>query len=269
MSLDTPAANAAVTFDSGGETLLGVLHLPAGPGPHPIVVLLHGFPGHERNFDLAQDLRRAGYASLVFHYRGSWGVGGTWSWANALEDAARVATAVREREFAAAHRLDRDRLALAGHSFGGFAALTTAAADPSIRAVASVSAFDFGRVGVACRKDETLRAAYVEGFGEDLLPLKGTSGEALVEEMTSAGEAWSLAGLAPRLADRPVLLVGTAGRDTVTPAAEHHEPVVAAYAAHPVPLLEHRVFDTDHALSDHRLELAETLRDFLDRHLGR
>lgn len=267
MTPETPSANAAVTFDSGGETLLGVLHRPAGPGPHPIVVLLHGFPGHERNFDLAQDLRRAGYATLVFHYRGSWGVGGTWSWANVLEDAARVAAAVREPGFAAEHRLDPGRLAVAGHSLGGFTALMTAAADPSITAVASVSAFDFGRVGAACREDGALRAAYVEGFGEDLLPLKGTSGEALVEEMIAAGDAWSLAGLAPRLADRPVLLVGTTGRDTVTPAAEHHEPVVAAYTAHPVPRLEHRVFVTDHALSDHRLELAETLRDFLDRSL--
>ncbi|WP_310742118.1 MULTISPECIES: alpha/beta fold hydrolase [unclassified Microbispora] len=171
-----------MTFDSDGEILLGVLHLPAGPGPHPIVVLLHGFPGHGRNFDLAQHLRRAGYASLVFHYRGSRGVGGSWSWAHVLEDAARVAAAVREPEFAAAHRLDPGRLALAGHSLGGFTALMTAAADPSIAAVASVSAFDFGRVAVACREDETLRAAYVEGFGEDLLPLKGTSGEALRDD---------------------------------------------------------------------------------------
>ncbi|OPG08657.1 S9 family peptidase [Microbispora sp. GKU 823] len=269
MTPEIPAANAAVTFDSDGETLLGVLHLPAGPGPHPVVVLLHGFPGHERNFDLAQHLRRAGYAALVFHYRGSWGVGGSWSWATGLEDAARIAAAVREPAFAAAHRLDPDRLALVGHSFGGFVALTTAAADPGVGAVATVSAFDFGSVAVACREDAALRAAYVEGFGDDLLPLKGTSGAALVDEMVAAGEAWSLSALAPKLADRPVLLVGTAGRDTVTPAAQHHDPVVAAYTAYPLPRLEHRVFVTDHALSDHRLELAETVRDFLDRHLGR
>ena len=86
----TFAATPAVTFSSGGETLLGVLHLPAGDGPHPIVVLLHGFPGNERNFDLAQELRRQGYAALVFHYRGSWGVGGDWSWAHVLVDAAHV-----------------------------------------------------------------------------------------------------------------------------------------------------------------------------------
>ncbi|WP_201761882.1 MULTISPECIES: alpha/beta hydrolase family protein [unclassified Nonomuraea] len=68
-----------MTFTSGGHTLLGVLHLPTGPGPHPVVVLLHGFPGNERSFDLARALRRAGYAALVFHYRGSWGVGGSYA----------------------------------------------------------------------------------------------------------------------------------------------------------------------------------------------
>ncbi|MGW0203473.1 alpha/beta hydrolase family protein, partial [Nonomuraea sp. NPDC003201] len=133
-TLVPPASTPAVTFESGGHRLLGVLHLPAGPGPHPIVVLLHGFPGNERNFDLAQALRRAGYAALVFHYRGSWGVGGTWSWHHVLEDAARVVESVRLDP-----RLDPARLAVVGHSMGGFAALMTAAADPAVRAVASVA----------------------------------------------------------------------------------------------------------------------------------
>ncbi|GAA2893147.1 hypothetical protein GCM10010517_57680 [Streptosporangium fragile] len=265
----TPAASTpALTFDSGGEKLLGVLHVPAGPGPHPVAVLLHGFPGNERNFDLAQALRRAGYAALVFHYRGSWGVGGSWSWGHVLEDAAAVVTAVRNPAVAAAHRLDPRRVAVIGHSLGGFAALMTAAADPSITAVASIAGFDFGSAAAACRATPSLRATYVEAFEGGLLPLRNTSGEALVAEMEAAGDAWRLAGLAPRLADRPVLLVGT-GRDTVTPAAMHHQPVVEAYRAHPVTTLEHHVFATDHALSDHRVALARTVLGFLDRHVGK
>lgn len=263
----TPTASTpAVMFASGGETLLGVLHVPAGPGPHPMVVLLHGFPGNERNFDLAQALRRAGYAALVFHYRGSWGVGGTWSWRNVLDDAARVVAAVREDAFSVAHRLDPQRLAVVGHSLGGFAALLTAADDPTISVVASVAGFDFGTAAAASRADPAVRKAYVEAFDGELLPLRGTSGEALVAEMETAGHAWSLAQLAPRLADRPVLLVGTS-RDTVTPAEVHHHPLVEAYQAHPVSRLEHRLFPTDHALSDHRVALASTSVDFLNRHL--
>ncbi|WP_204004087.1 alpha/beta hydrolase family protein [Virgisporangium aurantiacum] len=251
------ASTPAVTFDSHGETLLGVLHLPAGAGPHPVVVVLHGFPGNERNFDLAQALRRAGYAALVFHYRGSWGVGGSWSWRHVLEDTAAVVTAVRSGR----HPLDADRVALVGHSLGGFAALMTAAADPAVAAVVSVAGFDFGVAAAACRADEHARQAYVDAFDEDLLPLRGTSGAALVAEMEAAGPAWRLADLAPRLAGRPVLLIGT-GRDPVTPAELHHAPLVAAYRT-----AEHHVFPTDHALSDHRLELARTVIDFLGRNL--
>lgn len=47
---------------------------------------LHGIPGWERNFDLAQALRRAGFHVLVFHYSGSWGNDGTYSLAHILED---------------------------------------------------------------------------------------------------------------------------------------------------------------------------------------
>jgi dipeptidyl aminopeptidase/acylaminoacyl peptidase len=259
-----PATTPALTFESGGATLLGVLHVPAGPGPHPIVVLLHGFPGIERNFDLAQVLRRAGYASLVFHYRGSWGVGGSWSWVHVLEDAAAAVAALREPDLVTAHRLDPRRLVLVGHSLGGFAALMTAAADRSVTAVASVTGVDFGAVAAFCRADPAARAGWVEAFAGELGPLRGTSGEGLVAELETAGESWRLGRLAPRLANRPVLLIG-ASRDTVTPHTVHHEPVVAAYRAAGL-RLEHHVFATDHALSDHRVTLARTILGFLARH---
>ncbi|MGN9846114.1 alpha/beta hydrolase family protein [Nonomuraea sp. H19] len=261
---DFPATTPALTFDSGGASLLGVLHVPAGRGPHPVVVLLHGFPGNERNFDLAQVLRRAGYASLVFHYRGSWGVGGSWSWGHVLEDTAAVVAGLRDEELAAAHRLDPRRLVLIGHSMGGFAALMTAATEPSVAAVASVAGFDFGTVAALCRANPSVRASYVEAFTGELDPLRGTSGEALVSEMEAAGDSWRLAGLAPLLAERSVLLIGT-GLDTVTPYDVHHEPVVAAYQAQPVGYLEHHLFATDHALSDHRVTLARTILSFLAR----
>ncbi len=255
------ASTSAVTFDSQGVTLAGLLHLPAGPGPHPVVVLLQGFPGNERSLDLAQALRTSGYVTLVFHYRGAWGMGGTWSWSHALADAATVTRAVRDEPFATAHRLDPSRVALFGHSFGGFAALMTAAELPEVRAVVSVSAFDLGTVARSLTHDG--RADLVEAWDGELLPLRGTSGEALVTEMEAAGERWSLAGLGDRLADRPVMLIGTS-LDDVTPAEVHHRPLVESWSG----WVEHHEWATDHALSDHRVPLIETVRDFVDRRLS-
>jgi len=105
-------------------------------------------------------------------------------------------------------------------------------------------------------------------FEECMLPLRGTSPQALLTEMETAGEAWRLADLAPRLADRPVLLVG-AGRDTVSPEPFHVRPVVEAYRRHPVERLEHHVLPTDHAFSDHRIALIRLVADFLHRHFAK
>ncbi|GAA3304892.1 alpha/beta fold hydrolase [Dactylosporangium vinaceum] len=245
------ARTPEVRFDSQGVPLLGVLHLPAGPGPHPVVVLLHGFPGNERNFDLAQALRRAGYAALVFHYRGSWGVGGAYSWSNVLADAAR-AVAVAPRLDPS---LDAARVAVVGHSLGGFAALHTAAADPSVRAVAALASFDFG--ATAEEPADVLQQARAM-FAGDLLPLQGTSGDALFEEMMANGSAWRLADLAPRLAGRPVLLVA-GEHDTVAPPARHHRPLVEAYRQEALTL------PSDHAFSGHRIALTRAVIEFLDR----
>jgi pimeloyl-ACP methyl ester carboxylesterase len=256
-----PAATVPFTAESGGVTLVGVLHRPAGPGPHPVVLLLHGFPGFERNFDLAHALSRAGYATLVFHYRGSWGVAGRWTWQHGVEDAAEVVTALRNPQTAAQHRLDPNRLALVGHSFGGFVALTTAAADPGIRAVASIAGFDIGSAGAGLRADPQLRAGYVDDWVLELLPLAGTSAEALVEEMAGLPEASRLPSLAPRLAGRPVLLIAGSA-DTAAPVGGHHQPLVEAYAD---ARLEEHVWPTDHSLADHRVALARTVITYLDR----
>lgn len=264
--LSPRASTHSLTFASDSAQLPGVLLVPAGPGPHPVVVLLNGFPGHERNFDLAQALRRAGYAVAVFFYRGSWGVAGAYSWANVLEDAARVLEQMQDPVVCVDHRLDPGRLAVIGHSLGGFAALMTAAANPDVTAVGSICGFDFGTVAAQCRLDPALRESYVKAWEGELLPLRGTSGQALVAEMEAAGSSWQLSGLAGRLTGRRVLLIGTS-RDPVTPLPTHHRPVVQAYLEQPGLRLEHHIFDSDHSLSDHRVALARTAISFLDRHL--
>ncbi|WP_369374721.1 alpha/beta hydrolase family protein [Promicromonospora sp. Populi] len=260
------AANLAVEVESGSVPLIGVLYLPAGPGPHPVVVLLHGFPGHDANQDLAQGLRRAGYAAVVFHYRGSWGVGGAWSWWNCVEDALAVCRKIFADDDPSLPRLDPRRVAVLGHSLGGFVALQVAATESRVRAVVSVAGFDFGVAQREIRDDPAARGVYHDAWASQLAPLRGTSADALIEELLAAGEAWDLTRLAPAVAGVSVLLVGT-GRDTVTPAEIHHWPLVRAFETAGAPRFEHTVLDTDHALADHRLRLAREVTGFLDRHL--
>lgn len=262
LSMDPPsteepsAATTMLPLASAGHELLNVTLLPAGRGPHPVVVLLHGFPGVERNLDLAHVLRRAGYACLVFHYRGSWGSPGSWSWANGLEDAAAVVDTIRRDD-----RFDARRIILAGHSYGGFVALQAAAADPEVAGVVSIAGFDLGAAGRSIATDPAGREAYLRAWSDELAPLRGTSAEALVEE-TLQHDDWSLPDIAPRVADRPILLIGTT-RDEVTPAPLHHAPLAAALRSAGARHLDDLLIASDHALSGHRVQLALTVLTFL------
>jgi len=91
-----PARSQVLHIPSGGVTINGLAYLASGPGPHPTVVLLHGLPGNEKNLDLAQVIRRAGWNAVTFNYRGSWGSPGAFSFSNVLEDTKAVLAYVRE-----------------------------------------------------------------------------------------------------------------------------------------------------------------------------
>src|SRR5215472_7545477 len=60
-----PATRAWPDIPSHGAKLYSVIYVASGAGPHPTVLLLHGFPGNEKNLDLAYSIRRAGWNVLV------------------------------------------------------------------------------------------------------------------------------------------------------------------------------------------------------------
>jgi len=92
-----PPHSAQVLVPSHGVGMNGLFYLAGGAGPHPTIVLLHGFPGNEQNLDLAQAIRRAGWNVLTMHYRGSWGSPGVFSIAHVLEDVDAAVAFVRLR----------------------------------------------------------------------------------------------------------------------------------------------------------------------------
>jgi len=138
-----PASMQTFQIPSHGALLNAFVYVAAGAGPHPAVVLLHGFPGNERNLDLAQDIRRAGWDVLYFNYRGSWGSPGDFSFSHAIEDTT-ASACLRQPEMTKLLRLDPSRIVLIGHSMGDFMAVQGAAADPAIIAFGLISAADLG-----------------------------------------------------------------------------------------------------------------------------
>lgn len=257
-----PASMEPVTFTSAGKQLVGNLLVAQGSGPHPTAMVLHGFPGNENNYDLAHVLRRAGWNAFVFHYRGSWGSEGDFSFGGVLADVDAALDFLQKRS--SHFRANPDRIVLIGHSMGGFAALMVAAKDERICAAASIAGFNFGAFTEMIRDDEDAVYETTQEFSASLAPLSGATGENLVQEMLQRGATWDLRRHVEAVRERPVLLVA-GSRDGVAPPSLHHEPLVRSFRHAGVVHLTERTFDTDHAFSDKRVGLARTLLFWLDR----
>ena len=256
-----PPSTEELAFLSHGARLNGFFYLAPGKGPHPTVILLHGFPGNERNLDLAQALRRAGTNVLFFSYRGAWASGGSFSFEHALEDVAAAIAFVRRDSSITAFRVDPRRVSLIGHSMGGWLALMHAAVDSSI---ACTVALDFWNVGDDGRRMPTDRqldstaTAYTTWLTTPGGPLHADGGPALVAEMKAHGEEWDPVRLAPALARRPLLVISTTANQS------HPRLVAALHAAHPNRLTAMQ-WQTDHGFSDRRIGLARLIVSWLGK----
>tara|TARA_R110002072_G_scaffold140589_2_gene284961 strand:+ start:358 stop:1245 length:888 start_codon:yes stop_codon:yes gene_type:complete len=257
---DFPPALVELNFKSHGDRLNGHAYLAEGEGPHPTVVLLHGFPGNERNLDLAQDLRRDGFNVLFFHYRGAWGSEGAYSFTHIIEDVASATDMLRANT--ETYRTDPDKLILIGHSMGGFAALQAASRDERIACVAGLAPADLGAIANAFDTDP----ASAEGFSaysDTLQMLAGLTGDTAVAEIMANRDAFDVGALAPKLSGKSVLLVA-GDKDTSVPPDRVHAPLVAAYEAEPGIDLTATVLSGDHSFSWSRQELIETVLDWAD-----
>jgi pimeloyl-ACP methyl ester carboxylesterase len=257
-----PARLAEVAIDSHGVAMNAIVYVAEGAGPHPTALLLHGFPGNERNLDLAQAVRRSGWNAVFFHYRGAWGSAGDFSFGHALEDVAAAVVWTQQPANASALRIDPERIAVIGHSMGGFAALRIGGELVDVDCVASLAGANLASRGYAAQSDPELARAIADQLQLWSAPLSGTSGAALVAELSTAGTDFDLLRQVPALAAKPVLLVAGA-RDETTPVAEHHAPLVAALRAAGARSLSDVVLDADHAFSQRRVALARIVTRWL------
>lgn len=267
VTMDPPAVDSAhrprlaeISFRSAGDRLNGLLYVAASAGPHPVILLLHGNPGNERNLDVAQAMRRAGYTVLYFDYRGNWGSGGTFSRSHALEDVAAALTWVRSPAVARLHGLDTTRIALVGHSMGGWLALMSAAADSKVACVGALDARNVGAYGRQLQRDRAAESALVAA--NDSLTAPGapyrveSGGAGLVAEMKANAERWDVTGHARELSDRPVLLIAATFKSD-------QDNLVAALSRAGARRVTALAWPSDHSFSDRRLALAETVVGWL------
>jgi uncharacterized protein len=256
---DYPPAAAELAFQSGGSRLNGFLYLAAGKAPHPTVLLLHGFPGNERNGDLAQTLRRAGMNVLLFDYRGNWGSGGTFSFAHALEDVSSALAFIRADSSRSAFRVDPRHIILAGHSMGGWLALMGTAADSSVSCAVALDFWNAGHDGQQMRTDrerDSSLTSYVALQTTPGGPIRAASAGSLMDELKNQGDRWNPEAAAAELGSRPILIVSTTENQA-------HPRLVSALRATGARHVRALQWKTDHSFSDRRVQLARTMVDWL------
>jgi ribonuclease BN (tRNA processing enzyme)/pimeloyl-ACP methyl ester carboxylesterase len=251
-----PATMAWPDIPSHGAKLYSVIYIASGAGPHPTVLLLHGFPGNEKNLDLAYSIRRAGWNVLVPFYRGAWGSGGTFSFTHALEDAQSSIDFLRAPENVKRFRIDPARIVLVGHSMGGFVAAYATAHEPKVFAVALISPANLGPASARQRASDP---QFWERWNDNASRLVGTTAQQLVQEVDSDSTNWNYTNCVSLLKDRPVLILEADDRNT----SDNQELANDLRQAGDTKVAEAHI-QTDHPFSDHRIAMQAAVVNWLD-----
>jgi pimeloyl-ACP methyl ester carboxylesterase len=248
-----PAKMDVLHIPSHGVQINGLIYQPSGAGPHPTLVLCHGLPGNEKNLDLAQAVRRAGWNAVTFNYRGSWGSPGNFRFAQNLEDADAVLVFLRDPANAARLGIDTRRIVIAGHSMGGWVTVHTAAHDSGLIGAILISAWDAGRAGSSpVDKLESMMA-------DDMESLAGTTAKMMAGELHSNAKRFAFASAAPGLARIPLLVLTS--DDGLEGDAQELLKAIEANGGKNVKRVHAA---TDHSWSDHRIALESTVITWLE-----
>lgn len=256
-----PPTVVEFSIASGDAAMNGHAYVAMGVGPHPTVVLVHGYPGNEKNLDLAQALRRAGINTVFFHPRGAWGSTGYWSVTNSLEDIQAVIDFVKS-DFAQQNlRSDPARIGLLGHSLGGFLTLMFFSQSDDLNCAVSMAGTNLGGNVERAEANKAASAVARKGLSQRPEPQVWAPGYTLYDEALKHGDDWNLLNYTTALASKPLLLVaGT--KDTVVAPELNHAPLVEAISSIDGNRLQTLELEAAHSFSSKRLALARSVTAF-------
>lgn len=256
-----PARDRQLLISSNGFGMNALIFLAAGQGPKPTMLLLHGLPGNERNLDLAQAVRRAGWNVLTFTYRGAWGSQGKFSILHALQDAGAAMEFLRSPEAVAKYSIDTKRLVIAGHSMGGYAAADLGSKDANVAGAVLLDAWDIGSTASQVRAaGDAGRKRFIDEFDDLGHSLGNTSAAELADEVIARGDTWHLPSLADGMAKIPTLVIYASKGIK----ADNVKLVQALRKSGGKRVTDIEI-NSDHSFADSRIRLASDVVQWLER----
>jgi uncharacterized protein len=249
-----PAKMTVLHIPSHGVLINGIAYQPTGAGLHPTLIICHGLPENEKNLDLAQAVRRAGWNAITFNYRGSWGSPGAYHFTQNLEDADAVLAYLRDPAIATRLGIDTQRIALAGHSMGGWVVVHTAAHDHALIGAILISAGDMGRLG------EEPQDRLVADMADNMESLSGVTAQSMADEDRANAKAFHMENDAAGLTQLPLLVLTS--DDGLAPDSDLLVHAIEAKGGHKITVIHAA---TDHGWSDHRIAMESAILTWLQR----
>ncbi|MFQ3247950.1 MAG: dienelactone hydrolase [Arenicella sp.] len=257
----TPASIAELTIDANGSRMPGLIYQAAGQGPHPTAIMLHGYPGNEKNLDLAQALRKADWNAVFFNYRGAWGAEGEFSFIGAEQDVQTAINYLQHADNSARLRVNPSQISLVGHSMGGHMAIAGILDNPSILCAVAHDGANMGARGKGLFNDKQSIKLWSD-YSDTLFMLKGWSGKKAIAEISQHGSELDLDGRVASINQRPVHLI--AADTDVIPIDQHIKPLYEALRNYS-DKISYQLIDDDHSFSNSRDKLIDSTLRFLNK----
>ena len=210
--------------------------------------------------DRAQALRKSGWNTLFFHYRGAWGAEGVFSFSGAEQDVQTVIRYAQERHNAKRLRIDPNKISLVGHSMGGHMAVSGILDNHSVVCAVTHDGANMGANGSGIFSDPQSTKRW-SNYSDTLFMLNGWSGQKAVAEISKLGSKLDLSKRAENIKNRPVQFI--AADTQVIPIELHIKPLIEALEEHSEQIV-YELIDDDHSFSNSRDSLIKSTLTFLD-----
>jgi len=246
-----------ISFDSEGSCVRGWFYPAEGADPSPTAILLHGFPGSDQSpLDLGPAMMADGIHALAFNYRGTFGSEGVYLPGTSIADVnsalkyLRSSPEIRER-------INPERIALVGYSYGGGIAFMSAIANPGIHGVASIGGAYLCEIARLSAQDDSYRKSFQDFLQGEISTSRARSpgAEACIRELLERLDDYDPVINVKKLVNRDILIIG-GSRDPNSTLEGHILPIYRALQNGGVKNLSIEIYDVDHSFEATREALA-------------
>ena len=249
-----PASSTELFIPSNNSLLAGLIYRANGAEKHPTLLLLHGYPGNERNLDIAQVVRAHGWNVIYFDYRGSWGSQGKFSFKNCVQDVVNVVSFCNKYQDSL--KIDTSNIVLFGHSMGGWICLKALEQIPQIRKGFALSTWDiYSDFKKVMNKNEMLQLANNPDVGGKYFVLNATLDE-IFSPVIKEPVYFNLINDASRLSTKQIIMIDEHSRN---------KQIADAIQKFNQASFEYQVWQTDHGFTNKRVSLIKKVITFLDK----